>query len=326
MNTPFNHSGGAPFQASIWSGQVTGPGLYLGVPEKIYHSDPCPAPSLSSHVAKIALKRSVRHAQVAHPRFSEDLEEEFEDEDDDAPPAPARHLLIGSGAHSLMLQAGAPVVECKVKAFRKQADKDHRDLIIRNGGIPLRTKDYRVAKRMAEIARPVFMKELGGEFIPEAMLIWRERGMWRRGLIDGVAPNLRAAGDYKTSGRPCPPEVAARFVNANGYPFQERFYTRGFDALDPSGVGRRRFFFLFQEVEYPHAMSIVETDEGNRSLADEQVDAACNIWDRALVTGEWPAYSLEPYIASPKSWDLSDWEARAMVDDTLNPIEMEMPA
>ncbi|WP_431490923.1 hypothetical protein [Paraburkholderia fungorum] len=57
-------------------------------------------------------------------------------------------------------------------------------------------------------------------------------------------------------------------------------------------------------------------------LADEQVEAACNIWDRALVTGEWPSYPLEAYTATPKSWDLTSWEERAMTDDTLNPMEI----
>lgn len=324
MNAPLHDDGSKRFPASIWSGAVTAPGLYLGVPEKVYHADPCPAPSLSSHVAKIALKRSALHAKAVHPRLADPIEDEDDEDEDETPKTPAAFLLIGRAAHSLMLQAGAPVVEVPVKAFRTKDAKARRALVLAHGGIPLKSAHYRAAKRMAEIARPVFVEEMGGEFIPEAMLAWQsERGMWRRGLVDAAAPNMRVAGDYKTSGRPCPPPVAAAFVNANGYPFQERFYNRGFDALDPGGMGRRRFFFLFQEVEYPHAISVVETDEANRSMADEQVSAACNVWDRALVTGEWPSYPRTPHIATPKGWDLTEWEARAMTDSSLNPMEME---
>lgn len=322
MNAPVNTEGARPFPASIWAGKVDGPGLYLGVPEAVYHADPCPAPSLSSHVAKIALKRSALHAKAAHPRLADPIEED--DEEDEDPPTPASFLLIGQAAHSLTLGRGAPVVEIPVKAFRTKEAKARRALVLEHGGIPLKTKHFRTAHRMAEIARPVFAAELGGEFIPEAMLVWQERGMWRRGLIDGVSPDMRVAGDYKTSGRPCPPDVATQFVNANGYPFQERFYNRGFDRLDPQGMGRRRFFFMFQEVEYPHAISIVHTDEGNRSLADEHVEAACNIWDRALVTGNWPSYPRAPAIASPKPWDLTTWEERMINDDSI--MQMEMPA
>lgn len=324
MNARPDFNGGRRLNAKIWDGAITEPGLYLGVPEDTYHSDPCPEPSLSSHVAKIALKRSVRHAQVAHPRFiDEDLVAEQADDEaeEDDNRTPARHLLIGQAAHSLMLGRGAAVVECKVKAFRSKDAKAQRRLILDAGGIPLKTADFRTAVRMAKIASPIWRAQFGGEFIPEVMLAWQERGLWRRGLMDGVSPDLRVMGDYKTCGQPCPPPVAAKFVNSNGYPFQEAFYKRGGDALDPAGCGRRRFFFMMQEVEYPHAISIVETNEANRTLAEEQVEAACNIWDRAMMTGAWPAYSLEPYIAAPAPWDLTSWEERAMSDETINPME-----
>jgi hypothetical protein len=314
--------GARTFQAKIWSGVVEGPGLYLGTPEAIYHADPCPEPSLSSHIAKIALKRSVRHAQVKHPRFAEPVLDDA-DEDDDEKPTPAAHLLIGAAAHSLTLGAGAPVVEVKVKKFTTKDARRTRRLILDSGGIPLKTKHYRIAQNMARIARPVLIDRLGGEFVPEAMIVWQERGQWRRGLVDASRADLRHAIDYKTSGRPCPPEIAARFANSNGYPFQEGFYRRGFDALDPAGRGRRKFEFMFQEVEEPHAISFVECNEANRSLADEQVEAACNIWDRAMITGEWPAYSLEAYSAAPAPWDLTTWEERAMTDNTLNPMEID---
>lgn len=322
MNAHTTFAGGRPFLAKIWDGAIDGPGLYLGTPEAIYHSDPCPQPSLSSSLAKVALKRSVRHAQIKHPHFAEPVDDET-DEDDDDKPAPAAHLLIGSAAHAFTLGAGAPVVEIHVKKFTTKDARKKRRFVLDNGGIPLKSKHYRIAKRMAEIARPILIDRLDGEFIPEAMMIWQERGMYRRSLVDACTPNLRKGVDYKTSGRPCPPPVAAQFVNANGYPFQEGFYRRGFNALDPAGLGRRSFEFMFQEVEEPHAVCFVECDEANRSLADEQVEAACNIWDRALATGQWPAYPLEPYAATPKSWDLTDWEARAMTDNSLNPMEID---
>ncbi len=113
------------FTAKIWEGKFEGAGAYLGVPEKRYHEDPCELPSLSSHVAKIALNRSVRHAQLAHPRFPEPVrpntaaayrleraQAEALGGKDESPPMPARHLRLGQAAHSLTLGAGAPVVNC----------------------------------------------------------------------------------------------------------------------------------------------------------------------------------------------------------------------
>ncbi|WP_431490924.1 hypothetical protein [Paraburkholderia fungorum] len=222
--------------AKIWNGKFDGAGLYLGVPEQIYHADPFPAPALSSHIARIALNRSARHAQIAHPHFVEPVDDEA-DEDDDDKPAPAAHLLIGAGAHSFVLGAGAPVVEIKVKKFTTKDAREERRAVLRDGGIPLKSKHFRIAQRMAEVARPILLDRLDGEFVPEAMLAWSERGIWRRGLVDAARSDLRKAVDYKTSGQPCPPRRAAQFVNSNGYPFQEGFYRRGFNALDPAGIG-----------------------------------------------------------------------------------------
>jgi hypothetical protein len=202
MNAPFNPP--RRFPAAIFDGRITEPGLYLGVPDAVYHKDPCPEPSLSSHVGQIALKLSMMHAKAAHPRLAE-VDLEADDDEDDDKPAPGKHLIIGAAAHSLMLQVGAPVVEVHVKNFKTKDAREFRKAILADGGLPLKTKDYRVAKRMAEIARPIFEAEFGGEFIAEAMLAWKENGLWRRGLVDGVSPDLMMAGDYKTCGRPCPP-------------------------------------------------------------------------------------------------------------------------
>lgn len=316
----------ADFPARIWDGSITAPGVYLGVPETRYHEDPCPEPSLSSHVARIALKRSARHAQVAHPRFIDpEIEAELAEaeDEDEAPKAPARHLLIGQAAHTFTLGAGAPVVDCKVRKFTTKDGKARRDLVLDNGGIPLRTQDYNVARRMALIARPFLRDLLGGEFVPEAMLAWQERGIWRRGLIDAARPDFRKIADYKTIGIECPPSALGRIMASRDLAFQDRFYVRGLDRLDPEGQGRRRFFFVFQEVEYPHAIAVGENSEAARTLADERVEGACNIWDRAISTREWPAYDTHPVQASPKPWDLQEWEERAMSDEALNPMELE---
>ena len=48
---------------------VTTPGWHE-LAEDIYHSDPCPAPSLSSHVAMTVIKKSLMHAWRSHPKSS----------------------------------------------------------------------------------------------------------------------------------------------------------------------------------------------------------------------------------------------------------------
>jgi len=320
--------------SKIWADVFSGPGVYLGVDEKIYHSDPLPSPSLSSHVAKIALNRSVRHAQLAHPRFPEPVrpntaaayrlervQAEAEAGKDESPPMPARHLRLGQAAHSLTLGAGAPVVDCKVDKFLTKEAKARRDLVLRNGGIPLNTEDYWIAKDMAAVAKPFITEYMGGYFLPEVMLAWDRNGCWRRALVDILRPDLRAAGDYKTSAMELPPAAAARLVATRNNTFQERFQTAGYDALDPDGIGRRDYFFFVQEVDYPHEITVVESSEALRTKADEQVAGACALWDRAMKSGVFPGYPKEPVYATPTSWQLLEWEERNATDETLNPDE-----
>lgn len=324
----------APFTTAVWEGHVTGAGVYLGVKEAVYHADPCPEPSLSSHVAKIALARSVRHAQLAHPRFPEPIlpntarayraDQEaarLARGEEEKPVMPARHLRIGTAAHTLTLGAGAPAVDCKVDNFKTKDAQTRRDLVLRNGGVPLTTEDYWIAKDMAAVAKPFITDYLGGYFVPEAMIAWSEGGFWRRGLVDILRPDLAVAGDLKTSALELPPDAAARLVAQRNNTFQERFQTRGYDLIDPANVGRRRFYFFVQEVDYPHEITVVESDEALKTKADEQVAGACALWDRAMRTGIWPGYAKEPVFASPTPWQLKEWEERAMNDETLNPVE-----
>jgi hypothetical protein len=301
------------FRAAIWSGAITGPGLYLGVPEDVYHSDPCPAPALSSSIGKVALVRSLAHAKAKHPRLSV-----VESDEDEAEEKYVAAREIGKAAHAFAFGVGAEVVEIEAKAFTTKAAREERDAAMARGAIPLKTKDFRRAKRMAEIARPVIADLLGGSKVAEAMLAWEEGGFWRRGLIDRMTPDARVIVDFKTTARSAaPPEAEALLYSCN-YHFQEAFYRRGLDILDPLGAGRRRFFFVVQEQEPPFEICVPEVSEAGRSLADEQVEMACAIWDRAMATGEFPGYPRKPFSASPAPWLLSRWENRVMTDETLN--------
>lgn len=303
-------------KASVWNGAMDGPGIYLGVPMADYRADPCPAPSLNSSIAQIALGRSLEHAKAAHPRLSDP----WEDEDDKSI---SRAMDIGSAAHALSFGVGAEITVIHAENWRKKADQDAMKAAREAGEIPLLPKEYRRAKAMAAIAGPVITGLLNGSVVAEAMVTCQERnGLWRRGLIDRMRADARVIIDYKTTAREVTPEMAQAQVYSADHYFQEAFYRRILDNLDPAGRGRRRFCFLYQEQNPPFPLVLVETDEAGRSIAEEQVEAACNLWDRALVTGEWPGYALGPYTATPPTWLLNQWNARAERDETLNPMEL----
>jgi hypothetical protein len=305
-------------RASIWEGGVDGPGLYLGVPAAIYHADPCPDPSLSSSIARVVINRSLAKAKAMHPRLAEPL---GEDDEEAETRQPTRAMDIGSAAHSLAFGFGSEVVPLPYANWRTKQAKADRQTVRDGGEIPLKVEDYKIAKAMADRARPVISDLLGGSLVAEAMVCWQERGFWRRGLIDRMSADARVIIDLKTTGLVASPVEASRAVYASGHHFQEAFYRRGLDAIDPEGRGRRRFCFLYQEQEPPFELALVEIDEAGRSLGDEQIEAACNLWDRALATDHWPGYPFGPHIASPPPWMLTSWALRAETDETLNAPE-----
>lgn len=111
-----------------WEGLVTQPGLYLSTPEERYHSDPCPEPSLSASVAKIALNKAMSKARAAHPRLRDDdypadlvaAEEEEK--------VITWYMDVGSAVHTLSLRAGPLITEVRADNWKKRT--------IRNSGRP----------------------------------------------------------------------------------------------------------------------------------------------------------------------------------------------
>jgi hypothetical protein len=308
----------APFLTEIWQGVVSGPGLYLGVPAARYHLDPCPEPSLSASVAKIAFNRSLKHAKAAHPRLRDP---DFPEDDDTEERSRPWYMEVGSACHTLVLGRGEEPVEIKVPNFRKKDAQEQRDLARAQGKIPLITKHYDIAHRMAAVARPVVENLLGAEFLAESMVCSEEKGMWRRSLLDAASFDLRNICDLKTTSLEMSPQQAARTVNRANNAFQAAYYIRNADNIDPSGMGRRRFLFAYIETEYPYEMSVVYPDEALMTKADAEVNAACIIWDRAMRTGVWPGYSREPFPIAPENWMMRQFEDRMLMDDTLKEDE-----
>lgn len=303
-------------EARIWNGKIEGPGIYLGVPMEVYRADPCPEPSLNASIAKVCLNESLAEAAVAHPRINP-VEP---DEDDDEERKVTRAMDIGSAAHALAFGVGAQIALIHAPNWKKKVDQEAKKAAYEIGEIPLLPKEYRRAKAMADISGPIITDLLGGSVVAEAMMVWQdEDGAWYRGLIDRASANFRVIVDFKTTELSITPATAMALVYTSGAYFQEGFYRRGLDALDPAGAGRRRFGFLYQRQKAPFTPCLVETTEGGRSLADEQVSAAINLWKRGVATKQWEPPPLGPHYASPPDWMINAWVRRAESDETLNP-------
>jgi len=104
-----------------------------------YHADPCPAPSLSSSIAKIMLDQSPRHAWHAHPRLGLVAEDE----------EPTRPQQIGTAAHKLILGRGRDIVRIEAPDYRKPEARVQRQIAVAAGKAPILAGDYASVVEMA---------------------------------------------------------------------------------------------------------------------------------------------------------------------------------
>ena len=304
------------FLVAKWEGVVPEPGLYLGTPEERYHMDPCPDPSLSASVAKIAFDKCMSKAQAAHPRLRlPDYPEEEVEEDR----SPAWYMEVGSAVHSLALRSGQEVECAPYQNWRTKDAQQYRAECRARRVILLTPKRYDMAQRMAAKLQPKLINLMGSDFAAEAMTCAKDSkyGWWTRSLSDGVSTDLRQIVEVKTTGQDASPAAAQRTVNRNGNIFQAQFHQRTLDSLDPAGVGRRRYNWVFQEFDYPYEVCLLHPDPALMSAGDTKVEAACFLWDKALKSGRWPGYPEESQSVGPEPWMLRDLEERMMMDEEL---------
>lgn len=273
------------------------PGRYRDMPKERYHSDPCPQPSLSSHIATTLIERSPRHAWHAHPRLNPNHESSRK-----------KIFDIGHTAHGLMLNDP----ECKVKIVNAKAwrTKEHKAIRARayaDGEIPLLQKEAdSVARMVSEGQLQLQSTETPDAFdggASEQTLIWQEETpygkIWCRCRIDwlpGVGPVIPF--DYKTTGGSAHPDAFYASAWDNGYYFQSEFYKRGIRAVLKTEPPE--FRFVVQETKSPYALSVCCLTPMAVAEASELVEEAIELWGWCIYNDRWPGYSGKiAYIDTP---------------------------
>ena len=287
---------------------VTTPGWHE-LAEEDYHSDPCPQPSLSSHVAMTVISKSLMHAWRNHPKSPH-----FE------PSVMGAAADRGSAAHALLF--GGKAIEAIVADdFRTAAARDARDKARAAGRIPMLSKDIEGLTAMIEPARQRFTDLHGGAFLCEQSAVWRgdgEAAGWRRARIDTISTSRALIVDYKTTEGAVDALSCERRIADMGLQIQAAAYVDAVESLHPELIGRVKFIFQWQEQKAPHALSPpIEMSEAFLSLGRAQWKAAGYLWDKALQHRAFPGYSPYPYLACPPPWELSRWEERQLTDANL---------
>lgn len=294
-------------------------GIHPNVPAEAYHADPCEAPSLSSSVAAEIVARSPLHGWASHPRLNPDFE-----------PEEARQLDLGSVAHELLLGRGRGIAVLDFPDWRTKAAKEARDEARASGKTPILQAQFDHASKMVAAAHRQ-LKAVQGchEFFgeqgrAELVLVWAIGGLWYRAMLDWISADGRTVLDFKSTTN-ANPEHLGRKIAAEHLDLRASHYMRGLDMLDAPRAGRRKFFWVFQEVAPPYGLAVVERTAVFAGMGDRKLTAADYAWRDGMTKNRWPGYppivhqpDYPPYLEN--TWldrEVRDNERRVAADATL---------
>ncbi|HEY1980717.1 MAG TPA: PD-(D/E)XK nuclease-like domain-containing protein [Xanthobacteraceae bacterium] len=288
--------------------KIDKPGIYFGVSEADYRADPCPSPSLTQSLVKTLIERSPRHAWTECPR----LNPQFEYDDD-------TKFDLGNVAHRLMLGRGKEIEVVQFADWRTKVAQEARETAADAGKIAVLQHQFEQAAEMVEAARRQLAKHEDNDAFAdgagEVMICWQEDGIWFRSLIDWLHTDLRTVDDYKTSGMSMAPHIIGMRAEAAGWHVQAAFIGRGLDILDPAGAGRRRYRFIGQETDKPHALTVMHMDEHWLTMGRKKVQAGVAFWGVSSKLGKWPSYPARAVVPEYPSFKEKQWLERELAGD-----------
>jgi hypothetical protein len=282
--------------------RVEAPGVY-SMPAEDYHADPCPAPSLSSGIARILISSSPRHAWVAHPR----LNPAYEPED-------STTFDLGSAAHALLLEGEDRMAVIDAPDYRTKAAQEARDAARRSGKHPVLRAQYLAVKTMAGIALDAIAvcADLSGLTLddgdPERVLVWREGDAWCRARPDWIARDLGVQISYKTTATSANPSEFVRQVENLGYDLQDAFYLRGARACGAPNDAIT--LTLVQENSPPYACAWLALDPVYMAMANGKAARSIELWQYCTKRNSWPGYPPRVHWITPPGYALAKWEER----------------
>lgn len=278
--------------------EITEPGVYPGISDEEYHSDPVTAGSLSHTGARHILQSPAwfRYRQ-AHREVSKPFD-------------------VGHAVHAKVLGVGTKVVtipeellDARGGISRKDCkawieDARSQDLV------PLKPGEWYPVERMAEaiLGHPTAKALLEQPGDPEASVFAKdpETEEWVRGRFDYLPrPGLGrvTAVDIKTTGKSAAPSRFGRSVAAYGYHQQQAWYC---DALTLARGDEADMAFVVVEAYEPWLVSVIRISEVALARGRDLNRRALDLWHQCRTTGLWPGYGDDIHTVDLPVWALMD--------------------
>lgn len=304
--------------------EITGPGIFAGVPIDRYIADKLLAvPTLSAGCAHTIESASPRHGFIEHPRLNPYYSRDA-----------SKVADIGSIAHDVLLEGGTDCIEVIDPADHPNKPKKKDDPLTyptgwTNVSIRAAQKAAREAGKYpilkAEFPAITAMVDAAREFIErtewrglfdfaeaEQTMIWTEGAVSMRARPDLLARDRSVLVHYKTSAGKVHPDTFERVIDSQHYDFTIAFYARGLADLEPKVGAHTRHIILAQEQESPFACALHDLAPAKFSIASSKVERAISIWARCMKSGKWPAYDTRVHSHEPKPWHIQAEEDKAM--------------
>lgn len=232
------------------------------------------------------------------------------------PPEPRAVFDRGSAAHRLVLGVGADIVEIDADDWRKKAAREQRDEAYATGHIPLLAAEHARVQEMAAALRqhPIAAALLARPGHPEVSAFWTgDDGVERRCRFDylpnPVVDERFIAWDYKTVYGSAEPAALARTVARFRYHMQDAWYRDGIrHCLD---VAEPAFLFVFQEIDPPYCVNVVELDPYAVEIGAKLCARAVEVYSECFLNGSWEAWRDVSQVSLPR-W--AEMEAERLVD------------
>jgi len=277
------------------------PGVYR-MPATEYHADPAPTPSLSAGIANRFVNESPLHAWWSHRRLNPDFHEQE-----------SNRLSLGTLCHTLLLGEGRDVAVFDGSNWQKKEAREFRAAALAEGKTPVTTPQYERCMSVVEAARSQLAGLCDGCEPEQVWLAHEGPALWVRCMTDWYDAQQKIVYDYKTTAVSAEPFGAVPRQVANlDYDFKQAFYERVMTRVHPSLDGRLRFRFIFQEIDAPYALSIVELDEASIEVSRRRVAQAVRDWGQCIRRDQWPGYPLGPHRVQ-----LPEWRLRTLLNDEL---------
>jgi hypothetical protein len=281
---------------------ISAPGVY-SLSKADYLADPCPAPSLSSHVANVLLRQSPAHARLKHPRLNPAAKSERK-----------REFDLGSAAHAILLEGARGLRQIGAENYRTKAAQQARDEAYEVGLTPILPRELERAYAMADAARQQIARheEIAGILdagVAEQVWAWQDGDIWLRGRPDWLPSAGNIIVDYKTTGGSAHPDEWQRACFDLGYDLQAATYLRGARAL---GLSFRHFVFLVQETDPPHALSVVSLSPFALERGELRYEEAVRLWAWCLKHNRWGGYPRRTAYIDPPGYLTARDDMRVM--------------